>query len=99
MGRGTSEAGGGVTGAESGPLHHRISVRWFPSPRALLAGRNSEPERIGLFVAWPLFARKRGHRLRLVEPHPGVELLRQDRMAVVAPALGLGAIDDADEAL
>src|SRR5690242_20726614 len=23
------------------PLHHRICVRWFPSPRAALAGRNA----------------------------------------------------------
>ena len=32
VGRGTSEAGGGVSGAESGPLHHSLFGEWFPSP-------------------------------------------------------------------
>src|SRR4051812_1355833 len=50
-------------------------------------------------LARALVAGQRRDRARLVEPNPRVELPRQDRLAVVAPALGFGAIDHPDEAL
>jgi hypothetical protein len=42
---------------------------------------------------------ERRHRLGLVEPHIGIELLGKDCLAVVAPQLRVGPVDDADEAL
>src|SRR5579884_4486580 len=74
----------------------------FATARRLAA---SHAERIGLLFArlrrrsWPLLARKRRNCVGLVEPHPCVELPRQDRLAIVAPSLGIGAINDPDEAL
>src|SRR3954453_21075461 len=62
-------------------------------------GRISKPKGIGLFLTWPLLARQRSHRFRFVEPHIAVELPGQDRLAIVAPALGFRPVDDADEAL
>jgi hypothetical protein len=47
----------------------------------------------------PSLARKRRYSAGFIEPHPGVELLRKQRFAVVAPSLGVRAIDDADEPL
>src|SRR5437868_993598 len=62
-----------------------------------------EPERVGLLLvdafARPLLTRKRSDRFGLVEPHPGIELPGQDRRAIMAPAFGLWAVDDADEPL
>ena len=47
----------------------------------------------------PMFGGEWRHGLRLVEPDPGVELVGERRLGVMTPALGLGAVDDADEAL
>src|SRR3954471_20341832 len=50
-------------------------------------------------LARPRLARKQRDRIRIVEPDISVELLGQDRLAIVAPALGLRAVDNADEPL
>src|SRR5829696_2453176 len=59
------------------------------------AGR-SKPERIGLRHALRMAGRQRRHGPRLLEPDEGVELLGEHGLEVVAVALGLGTIDDAD---
>src|SRR5437868_4903168 len=58
-----------------------------------------QTEWIGLFSAFALHCPQWRYRMGFVEPDPGVELLRQDRGRIMAPALGVGTIDDADEAL
>src|SRR6476646_641147 len=66
------------------------------------AGHDASKTRRPRFVARPARPRLAGegrHSAGLVEPHPGIELARQHRLAVVAPTLGVGAVDDADEPL
>src|SRR3712207_7270191 len=52
------------------------------------------PPRSTLFPYTTLF-----RSLRLVEPDPSIELVREHRLRIMAPALRLWAVDDADEAL
>ena len=59
----------------------------------------SEAERIGLVLAGGDGCRQRRHGPGFIEPDEGVVLTGKRRSAVVAPAFGLGPIDDADVAL
>ena len=45
------------------------------------------------------FMAQRGHRLGLLEPDEGVELLGEDRFEIVAEEFALRPIDDADRTL
>src|SRR5688572_4752554 len=58
-----------------------------------------EPERVSLRHAAELVGLHRLNGLRTVEPDILVELLWQDRVEVVAGALGLGPIDHANRPL
>jgi hypothetical protein len=84
--------------------HGRIAPRVAVRPRYPPGGAGlpppSEPERVGL--GGLLDRRPRVQRLerrRLVDVDEQVELPAGDRVDVVAPALGLGAVDDADHPL
>src|SRR5690606_5586978 len=78
-------------------LRRRVQpLRCRDAPRR----RGSQTERISVAVAFVrLVGDQRFEGRGLVEPGPGVELLGQDRLAVMAPALALGAVDHADETL
>src|SRR5690606_22576129 len=62
--------------------------------------RRLEAERVGRGKAAVGLGRaERREGSGLVEPHPGVELIGQDSLAVVAPSLRFRPINDANEAL
>ena len=84
-----------VFGAPSSPLSARapIITSWG------IHAHRSQAEGISLGRAVRTPGRQGRHRMRLLEPHIGVELFREDCLEIMAQVFGVGPVDDADRPL